>query len=48
MCPVHWANIVTETVDKAGASLTQQGFVHHKQELRRKQSEKPGYITTNK
>ena len=44
MCPVRWAHVVTETFAKEGASLTQQGFVYHKQELRRKQSKKAGYI----
>lgn len=38
MCPVHWAHVVKETFVKEGASLTQQGFVYHKKELRRKQS----------
>ena len=44
MCPVHWAHVVTETFVKEGASLTQQGFVYHENELRRKQSKKEGYI----
>ena len=38
MCLVRWAHIATETFAKEGASLTRQGFVHHKQ------GEKAGYI----
>ena len=40
MCPVSFAHDVAEIFTKEGASLTQQGFVHHKQELNNKQGEK--------
>ena len=43
MCPVRWAHIVAETFKNAGASLTQQGFVHHKKEIKNKLVKKAGY-----
>ena len=43
MCPVGWAHIVKEVFRNEGASLIQQGFVHHKQEERTKQGKKAGY-----
>ena len=39
MCPVSSASNVMEVFLKKGASLTQQGFVYHKQEQNNKQGE---------
>jgi len=39
MCPVSLAHSVADVFSREGASMTQQGFVHHKRQPSRKQGE---------